>query len=317
MGITGFIGQYPSKTDLSTFLSKYNVFGNTGQTYTCTTVNSGKCPASDPGDEANLDVQYARAITNKIPNVFYSVGGDSNALYDPFLEYILELSASELPNTVSTSYGGDESSLTKSVATTSCNLFTQVGARGVSILFATGDSGVGAECGGKYQPDYPVGCPWVTGVGGLSGNSPERAWVDGGGGFSNYFARPTWQATQVESWLTKNKDGKTQYYNTAGRGYPDVSAAAVGFEIVLNSRTEAVDGTSCASPTFASVIQLINSNRVAAGKSPLGYLNPWLYGNASAALTDITAGKIGGCTALGGGFTAIAVSNFIDFLRRT
>ncbi|KAI0130437.1 peptidase S8/S53 domain-containing protein [Xylariales sp. AK1849] len=310
MGITGFIEQYPSKTDLATFLSKFAITANTGQSYTCTAVNSGKCPASDPGDEANLDVQYARAITSDIPNEFYSTGGDSNALYDPLVEYLLALDAADLPNTISTSYGGDESSISTAVATNTCNLFSQLGARGVSILFASGDSGVGSGCtiGGKkaYQPDFPGGCPWVTMVGGTSGNTPEKAWTDGGGGFSNKFTRPTWQTTQVASWLASNKDGNTAYYNSAGRGYPDVAAAAVDFEIVLSSRTEGVSGTSCASPTFASVIQLVNSNRVAAGKKPLGFLNPWLYGNATAALTDITSGSIGGCAAISGaGFTAI------------
>ncbi|KAH8673329.1 peptidase S8/S53 domain-containing protein [Xylariales sp. PMI_506] len=309
MGIAGFIEQWPSKTDLSTFLKKLAIssFGNAAKTFTCVAVNNGKCPSTDPGDEANLDIQYSSSITKEIPNVYYSTGGDSNTLYDPFIEYLLELSASELPNTVSVSYGGDESSVTKAAATNTCNLFAQLGAKGVSVLFAAGDSGVGEECRNSYQPDFPCGCPYVTAVGGLSGNTPEKAWTDGGGGFSDYFTRPTWQADVVETWLSTNKDGKTQYYNTAGRGYPDVSAQAVGFEIVLSGRSELVDGTSCASPTFASVIELVNSQRIAAGKSALGFLNPWLYSTASTAgaLTDITSGKIGGCTRLDGGFTAI------------
>ncbi|KAI1858727.1 uncharacterized protein JN550_012477 [Neoarthrinium moseri] len=315
MGIAGFIKQWPSKSDLSTFLKTYAIsgFGNSGQTYTCTTVNSGQCPASpaSAGTEANLDVQYARAITSDIPNEFYSVGGNNNQIYEYLSEYLLGLSAAERPNVISVSYGGDESSVTKSVATTTCNQFSQLGAAGVSILFASGDSGVGSGCtiSGKkaYQPDFPGGCPWVTMVGGTTGTGTEKAWVDGGGGFSNYFDRPTWQSTQVQAWLSKNKDGNTQYYNTAGRAYPDVAAAATYFEIVVGGRTGAVDGTSCAAPTFASVIELINSGRLAAGKSALGFLNPWLYGNASNALTDITSGSIGGCAAISGaGFTAIA-----------
>jgi tripeptidyl-peptidase-1 len=55
------------------------------------------------------------------------------------------------------------------------------------------------------------------------------------------------------------------------------------------------------------VIQLINSQRISAGKSALGFLNPFLY-SATQGLTDITSGGNGGCTALGGGFKAIAVS---------
>lgn len=286
MGIAGFIKQYPSVSDLKTFLAKFAIsgFGNSAQSYTCTTVNSGLCPASNPGIEANLDVQYARAITSDIPNEFYSVGGNDNQIYEYLSEYILALSAAERPNVISVSYGGDESSVTKSVATTTCNQFAQLGAAGVSVLFASGDSGVGSGCtisGSKaYQPDFPGGCPYVTMVGGTTGTTTESAWEDGGGGFSNYFARPTWQATQVEAWLAANKDGNTAYYNTAGRAYPDVAAAATHFEIVVSGTTEAVDGTSCAAPTFASVIELINSNRLAAGKTALGFLNPWLVSSS-------------------------------------
>lgn len=289
MGIAGFIQQHPSQSDLKTFLTKFAItgFGNTAQSYTCATINSGTCPASpaSPGVEANLDVQYARAITSDIPNEFYSVGGNNNQIYEYLSEYLLELSAAERPNVISVSYGGDESSVTKSVATTTCNQFMQLGAAGVSVLFASGDSGVGSGCtiSGKkaYQPDFPGGCPYVTMVGGTTGTTTESAWVDGGGGFSNYFTRPDYQSTQVESWLSKNQDGNTAYYNTAGRAYPDVAAAATYFEIVVGGTTEAVDGTSCAAPTFASVIELINSNRIAAGKSALGFLNPWLVGQFS------------------------------------
>lgn len=282
MGIAGFINQYPSTSDLKTFLAKYAIagFGNSALSYTCTAVHSGTCPANNPGDEANLDVQYARAITSDIPNEFYSVGGNDNQIYEYLSEYLLGLTAAERPNVISVSYGGDESSVTKSVATTTCNQFTQLGAAGVSVLFASGDSGVGTGCtiSGKkaYQPDFPGGCPYVTMVGGTTGVTTESAWSSGGGGFSNYFTRPTWQSTQVAAWLAKNKDGNTQYYNTAGRAYPDVSAAATEFPIIVGGKAEVVDGTSCASPTFASVIQLINSNRLTAGKTALGFLNPWL-----------------------------------------
>jgi tripeptidyl-peptidase-1 len=153
-------------------------------------------------------------------------------------------------------------------------------------------------------------CSGVTTVGGTSGNTPETAWASGGSGFSEVFGQPAYQTAAVTKWLSTNTDGKTQYYNTSGRAYPDVAAQATNFEIVVSARTELVDGTSCASPTFASVIQLLNSERLAAGKTALGFLNPWLYGNASSALTDITSGKVSGCRGVitSAGFTAIAVS---------
>lgn len=72
IGIAGFLKQWPSKTDLTTFMNSYAYFANKAYTYTCTLINGGTCPSSGsgyPGIEANLDVQYARAITSEIPNI--------------------------------------------------------------------------------------------------------------------------------------------------------------------------------------------------------------------------------------------------------
>ncbi|KAH8678016.1 peptidase S8/S53 domain-containing protein [Xylariales sp. PMI_506] len=321
MGIAGFLAQHPSKTDLTTFMKKYAVFDNAAETYTCTLINEGTCPATGiPGTEANLDVQYARAITKDIPNVFYSTGGsppivgtgtNENEPYLQFADYLLALDDTELPNTISISYGDDESTVPLSYADEVCNLFSQLGARGVSVLVASGDSGVGTTCklNGKtsFTTSFPAACPWVTVVGGTTKNTPESAWADGGGGFSEVFGQPSYQTSAVSTWLTTNTDGMSAYFNKSGRAYPDVAAQATYFEIVVEGFTSLVDGTSCASPTFSSVIQLLNSERLAAGKSALGFLNPWLYSNASTALTDITSGGNTGCTGVikGAGFSAI------------
>lgn len=328
MGIAGFLEQWPSQSDLSSFMSSYAVQGNSGQTYTCTLINGGTCPSNGGGNtgvEANLDVQYARAITESIPNVFYSTGGsppivgggtNQNEPYLEFLNYLLALDDSDLPNTISISYGDDEDTVPLDYADSTCDLFSQLGARGVSVLVASGDSGVGSTCTENGQTtfttSYPAGCPWVTTVGGTTGSSPESGWTDGGGGFSSVFGRPSYQDAVVTSWLTNDKthSGVTKYFNSSGRAYPDVSAQATNFVIVVDGSAEGVDGTSCATPTFSSIIQLINSNRVAAGKAGLGFLNPWLYGNASSALTDITNGGNSGCQGVisNAGFDAVTVS---------
>lgn len=75
----------------------------------------------------------------------------------------------------------------------------------------------------------------------------------------------------------------------------DVAAIGEDVEIVSGGQTGLVAGTSCSSPIFASVIALINSDLIAAGKSPLGFLNPWLYSTAASALNDITSGSNPGC----------------------
>lgn len=268
--------------------------------------------------------EYARAITESIPLKYYSTGGlgewvgsgtNTNEPYSEFLNYFLDLDDADLPNTISISYGDDEATVPDDYATTACDLFSQLGARGVSILVAAGDSGVGSsgtctENGVKqFATSFPASCPWVTTVGGTSGTSPEAAWTDGGGGFSSLFGQPSYQATAVNTWLDTDTthDGVTAYFNASGRAYPDVAAQATDFVIVVDKTSYLVDGTSCATPTFASVIQLVNSDRVANGKSGLGFLNPWLYSNASSALTDITSGSIGGCPGISGaGFDAVS-----------
>lgn len=57
----------------------------------------------------------------------------------------------------------------------------------------------------------------------------------------------------------------------------------------------ATGGTSAASPIVASIIADLNSVRMAAGKSSLGFLNPFLYFLAQHALHDITEGAAQGC----------------------
>jgi tripeptidyl-peptidase-1 len=326
MGIAGFLSQWPIKSDLTTFMSKYATEGNAGQTFNCTLINGGTCPQSGtPGVEANLDVQYARAITESIPNIFYSTGGsppwlgsgtNTNEPYLEFLNYLLSLSDAQLPNTMSISYGDDEDTVPLYYADEVCNLFAQLGARGVSVLVASGDSGVGTTCTSgntkTFTTSFPASCPWVTVVGGTTGNSPEAAWTGSGGGFSSVFGMPSYQNATVSKWLTTDTTHTAvkSYFNSSGRAYPDVAAQSTDFVITVSGSSELVDGTSCATPTFASIIQLLNSDRLASGKSTLGFLNPWLYSSAASGLTDITTGKNTGCSGVisGAGFSAVAVS---------
>ena len=70
-----------------------------------------------------------------------------------------------------------------------------------------------------------------------------------------------------------------------------------------------VGGTSCASPTFTGVISLLNDARMAAGKAPLGFLNPLIYkiapvaANANA-FNDAIAGANAGCDGFSPAFPA-------------
>ena len=333
LGIAGFLEQYAIKSDYTTFLNSNAYFSNKNKSFTCTPVNGGTCPNSPAGVEANLDVQYAGVISSDVPNTYYSTAGrgpwlgpgtNTNEPYLEFLNYLLALPDGSLPNTLSISYGDDESTIPVEYAVNACNLFSQLGARGVSILISSGDSGVGDSCTVNGKPQFttafPAACPWVTTVGGTTSNSPEGAWSFGGGGFSEVFARPSYQEATVANWLATDTthNGVSQYFNASGRAYPDISAQATNFIIVVSGRSTSVSGTSCSAPATAGIIQLLNSGRIAAGKKPLGFLNPWLYNTASAGFTDIKTGKISGCSGQisGAGFNAVSVG-YPDIGRRS
>jgi tripeptidyl-peptidase-1 len=78
-----------------------------------------------------------------------------------------------------------------------------------------------------------------------------------------------------------------------------VAAQAQNFQVVQGGSSTSVDGTSCSAPTFASIVALLNDYLVSQGRSPLGFLNPFLYGKGSAGLNDITQGSNPGCNTNG------------------
>lgn len=208
LGIVGFNRQYPSPWDLGTFMNKYRYGGYA--TFTIVEVNGGTYDASNPHYEANLDVQYAEAMAYPTPLTFYSTARGPRRTEDPYLSwlnYILE--KENIPQTISISYGNLENNYSRDEAMYTCRLFGQLGLRGVSVLFGSGDWGVGSgDCKAKdgsvqFVPIFPATCPFVTSVGGATGGGilPEVAASFSGGGFSNIFARPNYQQQAVSSYL--------------------------------------------------------------------------------------------------------------------
>jgi len=116
---------------------------------------------------------------------------------------------------------------------------------------------------------------------------------------------PAYQSDAVHSYLSSGASlpPRSRGYNVSGRAYPDIAAQATGFTVVSNRIPEpGVAGTSCASPTAAGVIALLNDARLQAGQSPLGFLNPWIYKNLDK-WNDITTGASSGCD-MGDGWPA-------------
>jgi tripeptidyl-peptidase-1 len=201
-----------------------------------------------------------------------------------------------IPQTISTSYGDDEQSVPLDYAISVCNMFAQLGTMGIGVLFASGDSGVGGgSCRSKdgkgrkkFIPVFPASCgcfyycnkytqftrwrlqgPFVTTVGGTTQVNPEVATNFSGGGFSNYFARPSYQSRAVSSYLQNIGSQYSGLFKWAccfdsgdhtllmgtmisetGRGYPDISAQAENFQIVYAGKVENTYGTSCSAPVL-------------------------------------------------------------------
>ena len=133
-----------------------------------------------------------------------------------------------------------------------------------------------------------------------SSSGGETAASFSSGGFSNYFAMPSYQESAVQSYLSSPSISSldSKMYNASGRGFPDVAAIGTGIEFILNGNSMTADGTSGSTPIFASVVALVNDALIAAGKSPLGFLNPFLYANPHA-FNDITSGSNPGCNTSG------------------
>lgn len=182
-------------------------------------------------------------------------------------------------------------------------------AHGTTVFDASGDV-AGLECKRGHDWSAPPGpsdvgldavasLPEVTSVGGTTLSTDEnyqwlgeQAWSDGpltqgsGGGVSNLYDRPPWQA------------GVSNATNTVRRLTPDVSAVAdssTGAVFVFDQRFVVGGGTSQAAPIWAGIAAVMNQFLVANGGRVLGELNPMLYrlsaaGAARPGFHDITLG---------------------------
>jgi tripeptidyl-peptidase-1 len=122
-----------------------------------------------------------------------------------------------------------------------CDEWLKLGLQGVSVLVASGDSGVGdlprdgAPNGclrndTVFTPSHPNSCPWLTSVGatkvypGRTVFDPESAANDlagdpyffpysSGGGFSNRFQIPDYQSSAVAGYFDEANPAYPYYYN--------------------------------------------------------------------------------------------------------
>lgn len=134
-------------------------------------------------------------------------------------------------------------------------LFQSAANQGITICVASGDNGY-KDNGITIGVDFPASSPNVLSVGGTSLYSTlnvydtEKAWSGSGGGYSNYFNKPTYQNNILKA---NNK-----------RCVPDISANAdpnTGYIIYLRGKYYTVGGTSAAAPLWCGYLGCINYSK--------------------------------------------------------
>jgi kumamolisin len=172
---------------------------------------------------------------------------------------------------------------------------------GVTVCCSAGDYGSQSEFNdGRAWVDYPASSPYVLGVGGTTLFSrgdriiQESVWNSAvtnqqatGGGVSQVFPPPAWQATAGVPASVNPGGGR-------GRGVPDVAANAdpeTGYLVQVDGMTKVICGTSSGAPLWAALLARINQSL----EVSVGYINPFLYQfvDQAQALNDIIIGGNG------------------------
>lgn len=84
------------------------------------------------------------------------------------------------------------------------------------------------------------------------------------------------------------------YHITDNPFSPDVAANGAYLASFTHGKFGPQFGTSLSTPIWASLITMINNERTAQGKGPVGFVNPTLYKNPHV-FHDITSGYAPGC----------------------
>jgi len=117
IGITGYLNQFANIQDLQSFYRDQRPDA-VNSTFKFISVNGGLNDQSEPGQEANLDVQFAFGLSHPIPGTFYSTPGNAPAIpeylqlevsNEPYADWLnFVLSHPDPPLTISTSYADHE-----------------------------------------------------------------------------------------------------------------------------------------------------------------------------------------------------------------
>jgi kumamolisin len=261
--------------------------------------------ANSADGEVLLDIEVVGSVAPGAKIVVYFAPNTSQGFQDALTAAIHD--ATNKPSVISISWGSAESTWTAQAMTAFDSAAQDAAALGTTICAASGDSGSSdGVSDGANHVDFPASSPHILACGGTSLESAngvitsETAWNDGaqggagGGGFSNQFALPSFQA-----------DANVKPPNGAGRGVPDVCGDAdpeTGYSVLVDGQSLVIGGTSAVAPLWSGLIALLNEKL---GR-PVGFLQPAIYGlpKSADAFQDITSGSNGAFQA-GPGWDAV------------
>ena len=299
IGIIELGGGY-KPADLTAY---FKTLGQSAPGVTAVLVDGGKnapTTADSADGEVMLDIEVSAAVAPGAKIVVYFAPNTDQGFIDAITTAVHDTANN--PGIISISWGGPESTWTAQSLSALDAACQSAAALGITITVAAGDSGSSdGVTDGSNNVDFPASSPHVLACGGTSlqatGStiSSEVVWNETaagngatGGGVSNVFALPTWQAKS-------NVPAPT--VAAGGRGVPDVAGDAdpeTGYTIRVDGSTGVIGGTSAVAPLWAGLIAVINQQT----GTNAGFINPTIYAaKAASSFNDITSGNNGSFSA--------------------
>ena len=271
--------------------------------------------SNNPGDtsgasvEVNLDIDVIGAAAPGAAQVVYFAPNNGDQGFVDAISAAAE--ATPAPIAISISWGQSEDSWTAQGLSAMNQAMSDAAALGITVCAAAGDSGSSDGVNdGQVHVDFPASSPYALGCGGTKLLADpatgiitsEVVWNElasnegaGGGGVSDQFAVPSWQAN---AGVPARAGGSA---DAGGRGVPDVAGNAdpvTGYQIYQGGQAQVVGGTSAVAPLWSALVARLAQ----ATGTRFGLLQPLLYAGVSPGtdvpgFRDITSGNNGAYSA--------------------
>jgi kumamolisin len=297
IGIIELGGGY-RQADLTAY---FKTFKLAAPAITAVSVDGGKNKPSNANSadgEVMLDIEVAGSVAAGAKIAVYFTPNTDQGFIDAITTAVHD--TTNKPGVISISWGGPESSWTQQSMTALDAACQSAAALGVTITVAAGDDG-STDGGTGNNVDFPASSPHVLACGGTELDASgativsEVVWNElankegaTGGGVSNVFALPSWQA---------NAHVPAPSTSTGGRGVPDVAGDAdptTGYTIRVDGQTTVIGGTSAVAPLWAGLVAVANRQL----GTQVGFIQPAIYAaKAASAFNDITVGNNGAFSA--------------------